>query len=144
MKKCNNCNLEYEDSKMFCSQCGGPLIPVVPSAGMTQQPQNSYAQQPQGSYAQQSQGSYAQQDPNTWTAPGQEAPQQNQQMPEIMQNWGGLILGVVGIIVCWCISWLIGLAIAAVGVYLGWRSPNQINKYGSVACEVLVVLLRLL
>jgi hypothetical protein len=92
--------------------------------------------------------SYAQQDPNTWTAPGQEAPQQNQQpnqqMPEVMQNWGGLILGVVGIIVCWCISWLIGLIIAGVGVYLGWKSPNQINKFGSVACAVLVVLLRLL
>jgi hypothetical protein len=140
--------MEYEDSKMFCSQCGGPLVPVVPVSDMTQPNPSSYAQQPQNSYAQQPQGSYAQQDPNTWTAPGQETPQQNQQpnqqMPEVMQNWGGLILGVVGIIVCWCISWLIGLAIAAVGVYLGWRSPNQINKYGSVACEVLVVLLRLL
>lgn len=26
MKKCNNCNIEYEDNKMYCEKCGNKLI----------------------------------------------------------------------------------------------------------------------
>lgn len=29
MKKCTNCNKEFDDDKMFCPQCGCPLISVA-------------------------------------------------------------------------------------------------------------------
>ncbi|MCM1143850.1 MAG: zinc-ribbon domain-containing protein [Blautia sp.] len=31
MKRCTNCNIEYDDGKMFCPKCGNPLISGVVS-----------------------------------------------------------------------------------------------------------------
>ena len=41
MKKCTNCNKEYDDSTAFCPGCGGVLTPIA-SPGMNNQ--NSYQQ----------------------------------------------------------------------------------------------------
>lgn len=38
MKKCNMCNKEYDDSKMFCPVCGSQLTPVTPAPTPTPTP----------------------------------------------------------------------------------------------------------
>ncbi|MCM1542884.1 MAG: hypothetical protein NC121_16715 [Blautia sp.] len=114
MKRCANCNKNYEDSKAFCPGCGGALIPVA----------NTFAE-------------------NTKAAPtsGGNSGSSGQagtsaESPWYFQ-WAGTILAVVGLIIEWELSAIFGAALTIVGFILAKDSPIQTNKI--VATVLLVI-----
>lgn len=57
------------------------------------------------------------------------------------EQWGGILLAVVGILIAWEVNAVFGLAIAVVGVVSGYNSSNPVNKFGSIAAGVIAALL---
>lgn len=51
-------------------------------------------------------------------------------------GWGGLIMGVVGLLICWELSAVLGCAIAIGGAVFGWQSDNAVNKIGSLILAI--------
>lgn len=98
MKRCNMCNKEYDDGKMFCPACGGPLTdvttPIKPSVS-----------------------------------------------PSWFENWGGVLLALIGLFVAWEIHAVIGFVLAIIGIISGWSSPNNLNKVLSVIVGGITILL---
>lgn len=48
--------------------------------------------------------------------------------PTWFENWGGILLTLVGLFIAWEVHALVGFALAVVGMISGWSSPNKINK----------------
>lgn len=61
--------------------------------------------------------------------------------PTWFENWGGVLLAVLGLIVAWEVHALFGFALAVVGIIFGWSSPNQINKILSIVVGAITVIL---
>lgn len=59
-------------------------------------------------------------------------------------QWGGILLAAVGILIEWELSAVFGLAVAAVGVVCGYNSTNTVNKIGSIVAGVIAALLFLI
>ena len=59
-------------------------------------------------------------------------------------KWGALLLGIVGLIICWELSALFGCAIAVAGAFLGWQSENIINKVGSIILAVVCAIMTIM
>lgn len=97
MKKCNSCNKEFSDDKIFCPECGSQLTVVKAKV--------------------------------------------NTDGGAIFGNWAGAILTILGLILMWEISWMIGGAIVAVGFFGGISSTNTANKIISCVCTGLAILL---
>ena len=57
------------------------------------------------------------------------------------ENWGGVLLTLIGLVITWEISALFGTVIAVVGIICGWSSPNKINKILSGIVGVLTILI---
>lgn len=60
---------------------------------------------------------------------------------EFFEKWGALLLGAVGLIICWFISAVVGCVISIIGAVSGWRSSNVINKIGSIILAVICLVL---
>lgn len=61
--------------------------------------------------------------------------------PSWLENWGGVLLALIGLIVAWEVNAVFGFALAVVGIIWGWSSPNKINKVMSVVVGVVTILL---
>lgn len=126
MKTCPHCNTSCEDSDIVCSNCGylfsAENIPYPPDGEADKQP----SQQTQQPY-QQSQQSY--QPPVNYPQPG---PEGFQTAPNPQKTNGlaiaSLVLGIVGILFCWCYGF--GILPSIPGVILGIISLGQIKKNG--------------
>lgn len=105
MKKCQNCNRTYDDSKMFCPNCGTKLVLEQPSVP---------------------------------------TPATNSNSASFMDQWGGLLLSALGLLIEWEFSVLIGVVIAGVGLMSGINSSNNINRIGSILIAVIAALLFLI
>ena len=68
-------------------------------------------------------------------------PSDSKPAPSWLENWGGLLLAVVGLIVAWEVHAVFGTALAVVGIIWGWSSPNQINKISSLIVGIITILL---
>lgn len=102
MKKCLNCNKTYDDSKMFCPNCGAKLVSDQPPAP---------------------------------------APAAGGSSASFMDQWGGLLLCVLGLIVEWEISVLAGAVITAMGFVAALNSSNSINKIVSFLVSAIAAVL---
>lgn len=61
--------------------------------------------------------------------------------PSWFENWGGVLLALIGLIVAWEVHAVFGFALAVVGIICGWSSPNKINKIMSAIVGVITILL---
>lgn len=91
MKKCPNCNKEYDDSKAFCPDCGVSLVSIESSG---QYNQNSALNQ----------GSL-----NAYQKPVQEE--------KTGLSIASMVLGIIGF-VAWCLP-ILGFPVTIVGIILG-------------------------
>lgn len=91
MKKCLNCNKEYDDSKVLCPECGVSLVSIEPS----------------GQYNQNS--AFNQGSVNAYQNPIQEEKKG--------LSIASMVLGIVGF-VAWCLP-ILGFPVTIVGIVLG-------------------------
>ncbi len=118
MKKCTNCNKEYDDSKTFCPKCGSLLISVTTAGtGAATTPGTTGNSNVSGQP----------------TAPGKEAPWYVQ--------WKGTLLAVAGLIIEWYLSAFVGAVLIGVGFILGKDSPASGNKIASTVLLVIGIIL---
>lgn len=61
--------------------------------------------------------------------------------PSWFENWGGILLAAIGLIVAWELSAVLGFALAVVGIICGWSSHNNLNKILSVVVGGITILL---
>lgn len=119
MKRCANCNKEFDDSKLFCPECGSPL-PSAATFG------TSGTTAPSGFNG----------NLNTAGRPVTPAPE----TPWYSQ-WKGTILAVIGLIVEWEWSALFGAILIGVGFVLGKDSQNSGNKVVTTSLLVIGIIL---
>lgn len=94
MKRCTQCGREYDDSKQFCSSCGGRLAPVP--AAPPPNPETGA-------------GSGAKSGSGSW-----------------VEQWGGVLLSIAGLILEWEVSVFLGAAMVVVGLL--WEIRASDNK----------------
>ena len=116
MKKCTNCNKEYDDGKMFCPECGCPLTSIASSeTGGTTISSNS-----------------------------NENLKTDGQRPALLpSDWVGTILAVVGLVIQWELSALVGAIFIGLGFYSGMHSTNSGNKIVTTILLVIGIILLL-
>jgi len=56
-------------------------------------------------------------------------------------RWLGILLGILGLIIEWGSSLLIGFVVALVGAAFGYASSNKINKMGSIVLAIVAAVL---
>lgn len=118
MKRCTNCNKDYEDSKLFCPECGGSLVLAANAVvEETKAMPNS--------------------DGNSNSSGQTGTPTES---PWYIQ-WAGTILAVVGLIIEWEIALTFGVVLTIVGFILAKNSPIQINKIVATVLMVIGILL---
>lgn len=61
--------------------------------------------------------------------------------PSFFENWGGVLLAVIGLIIAWEVHAVFGFALAVLGLIWGWSSPNKINKILSAVVGGITILL---
>lgn len=61
--------------------------------------------------------------------------------PSFFENWGGVLLALVGLIVAWEVDAMFGTALAVIGIICGWASPNNTNKILSIIVGGITILL---
>lgn len=61
--------------------------------------------------------------------------------PSWFENWGGVLLTLIGLVVAWEVHAILGFVLAVIGIISGWSSPNKINKILSVIVGAITVLL---
>ena len=61
--------------------------------------------------------------------------------PSWIENWGGVLLTVIGLIIAWEVHAVFGFALAVLGLIWGWSSPNKINKILSAVVGGITILL---
>lgn len=125
MKRCVNCSKEFDDSKVFCTECGSPLA-AVSGTGGTAAPSGSNGNLNTAGNLNMAGN------PNTAGNPAAPAPEE----PWYSQ-WKGTILAVIGLIVEWEWSALFGAILIGVGFILGKDSPQPGNK--AVTAVLLVI-----
>lgn len=115
MRTCSKCQREYDDSMVFCPECGTKLENFVPvpsepvTVGVTQQFKDASAK------LDGSENAFAQ--------------------------FLASILAIVGLLISWEVSAFIGAVIAGIGLAVGWYSTNQLNKIVSLTVGVATVIL---
>ncbi len=57
------------------------------------------------------------------------------------EKWGGILLAVLGFLICWEIFAILGCAIAIVAAIYAWKSDNPINKFGALIIAVISAIL---
>lgn len=114
MKRCANCNKEFDDSKMFCPECGNPLSYAASGTSGTTAPSGFNGNL------------------NTAGRPVTPAPES----PWYVQ-WKGTILAVIGLIVEWEWNVVLGVALVVTGFILDKDSQNPGNK--AVTAVLLVI-----
>jgi len=119
MKRCTKCNKEYGDDKVFCPECGSSLISTAAdgTGGATTTSGINGNQNISGKPA----------------APVSESPWYVQ--------WRGTILAVVGLIIEWELSALLGAVLIGVGFILGKDSPASGNKIVTTVLLVIGIIL---
>lgn len=122
MKKCTNCNKEYDDSKLFCPECGVSLTPNV-SSGIS--------------------GTASSVSGMDLNAVKQSEPVPTQESPWY-SRWIGTIISVIGLLIEWNISALIGTAVIIVGFLLVKKSSNSKDKAITIVFLVTGILLFLI
>lgn len=115
MRKCSKCQREFDDLVAFCPECGTKLenfVPV-PSEPVTVGAMQQY----------------------------KDASAKLDSSENVLAQFLASILVIVGLIITWEVSALIGLVIAAVGLLIGWYSTNQLNKIVSLTVGIVTVVL---
>lgn len=117
MKKCTNCNKEYDDARMFCPECGTSLTSNASSGG------------------------------NSVSSPGQNgqnvhADQEPAQEEEKGMSIASMVLGIVGF-VAWCLP-IVGYPVTIVGIVLGAKGMKKGGKgmavAGIIMCSITLLL----
>lgn len=117
MKKCEKCNMTYSDDHNFCTGCGAPLTTVQTA---------SYART-------------AYNEPQT--------PQQKQNPMTALQNaewfksWGWLLFLILGLIIEWSFSAILGFAAAGVGFFGAMSFDSAVKKGVAIVLGVIATLL---
>lgn len=57
------------------------------------------------------------------------------------EQWGGIVLTIVGLLLEWEINAIFGFAVAVVGAICGFQSSNGVNKVASMVIGVIAALL---
>lgn len=115
MKVCNKCNQRYDDSQVYCQECGEKLT-AMDKAATAGGCLNSIRQQV-----------------GQWD-----------QHQSFLMRWLPAILSVVGLLVAWELSAVFGMVFALCGTLYGWFSSNQLNKIISIVVGLVVIILAII
>lgn len=120
MKQCQKCKRVFEDTAFYCPECGEELKAYVQAPQTTVQANNASAASAQ---------------------PGQAEKKDSDSTDTALGGWLATVLGIVGLLICWYVSALFGMAIAVVGGLSGWKSSNIVNKLISTVAAVVSIIL---
>lgn len=119
MKKCEKCNMTFTDDHNFCTGCGSPLTTV-----QTASPAQTVYTNPQ-------------------TPQQKQNPITSLQNAEWFKDWGWLVFLIVGLIVEWSISAILGFVAVGIGFFGAMSFDSAAKKGVAIVIGVIAALLLL-